>query len=499
MLRTGTFSPAYAAHFVATMGAVITARNAQAARTRNAILAIFSLLTVVLAVASYGMVEHERQKAITDAAHWSDVLVGTFVDHHFPELTSVVSPSDGERRTGRPEISAAFARKIKTLSLWTPTGARIYGYQGYQNPDYELDHLTTAPKTASGFHSALRGVTTSALIHPNSRADDAHVSLGPKIEIFAPIRNNTTGEVTAIAHVHADGDALSYSSIILGHVSAISLGILILMTGTGILWALRHFSMGDATTQSASAATETTTARLLQNNEQLRTELVDNGLKFAHCNEQMLKRIGAELHDGPTQLIGLALLRMDGLRVENVTGNSAARSTYERTLDAIQSSLQDAMSEIRQLCAGLSLPGIDRLELTDVIESAISRHERQTGTNVTFDLPAATDIRCSDGIKAICYRFVQEGLNNAFRHAGGKGQHIELRAVRGGLQLIVSDRGGGFAPAEPKSGSRGGLGLTGLRQRIEAIGGTFDIQSGRDQGTRLAAYIPFGTSETIHG
>lgn len=501
MLRTGTFSSAYAAHVVSTMGAVFTARNSQTAHTRNVLLAIFSLLTIVIAVASYGMVEHERQKGISDAALWSDVLVGTFVDHHFPELKSVASSADVERRTGRPEISAAFARKIKSFSLWTPTGARIYGYQGYQNPEYELDQLTVAPTTATGFRNALRGATISALVHPRAHADDIGPSLAPKIEIFSPIRHNATREITAIAHIHAEADALTYSNILLGHIGAISLGVLILLTGMGILWVVRHQSGYELASAAHSAPADGATAHLMQNNEQLRTQLVDNGLKFAHSNEQMLKRIGAELHDGPTQLIGLALLRMDGLRIDNVTGSSTSRSTYERTLDTIQSSLQDAMSEIRQLCSGLSLPGIERLELTDVIASAIRKHERRTGTQVSFELPAANAVSCNDGVKAICYRFVQEGLNNAFRHAGGVGQHIELRAVRGGLQVIVSDSGGGFFPEDAGAGasSPGGLGLPGLRHRIEAIGGTFDIQSRRNQGTRLVAYIPLGASEAIHG
>ncbi|TKB24966.1 MAG: sensor histidine kinase, partial [Mesorhizobium sp.] len=81
--------------------------------------------------------------------------------------------------------------------------------------------------------------------------------------------------------------------------------------------------------------------------------------------------------------------------------------------------------------------------------------------------------------KISIYRFVQEGLNNAFRHGKGKGQQVRATMKGGKLLVEVQDTGPGFNPARSE-----GLGLAGLRERIESIGGQFETLSGPG-GTRL--------------
>jgi signal transduction histidine kinase len=80
----------------------------------------------------------------------------------------------------------------------------------------------------------------------------------------------------------------------------------------------------------------------------------------------------------------------------------------------------------------------------------------------------------SHAIKICVYRFIQEGLNNAFRHAGGIGQSVRCRCDSGSLLVSVRDRGaGGPHSAEEREV---GLGLTGLRERVESLGGVLDIR-----------------------
>jgi len=80
---------------------------------------------------------------------------------------------------------------------------------------------------------------------------------------------------------------------------------------------------------------------------------------------------------------------------------------------------------------------------------------------------------------------VQEGLTNAFRHAGGNGQRVTAGGIHA-LEVAVSDGGPGL-PAD--CSSTGGVGLAGLRARIEGIGGTLGICSAAGKGTRLVAYF----------
>jgi signal transduction histidine kinase len=87
-------------------------------------------------------------------------------------------------------------------------------------------------------------------------------------------------------------------------------------------------------------------------------------------------------------------------------------------------------------------------------------------------------------VKISVFRFVQEALNNSFRHAGGIDQKVICRFDGRDLELKVADGGPGFVP-ETTTGADGGLGLVGLRERIESLGGTLQIESVAGDGTIL--------------
>jgi signal transduction histidine kinase len=131
------------------------------------------------------------------------------------------------------------------------------------------------------------------------------------------------------------------------------------------------------------------------------------------------------------------------------------------------------------------LPELECLSLEEALELAISNHERRSSTSVGFKIPRdCPSVPAS--IKTCVYRFVQEGLNNAFRHAGGTGQHVSVSCDADMLSVEVSDKGPGLAAANAPS-SESGLGLSGLRDRIESLGGSMLVRSAEGEGTRLRA------------
>ena len=93
--------------------------------------------------------------------------------------------------------------------------------------------------------------------------------------------------------------------------------------------------------------------------------------------------------------------------------------------------------------------------------------------------PSAAELSQSE--KICIYRLVQEGLNNAARHAGGAGQRVAAVYSDQHLDITVADKGPGFEIGQARDGS---LGLAGLRERIESLGGDFGIESS-PTGTRL--------------
>jgi signal transduction histidine kinase len=79
-------------------------------------------------------------------------------------------------------------------------------------------------------------------------------------------------------------------------------------------------------------------------------------------------------------------------------------------------------------------------------------------------------------------------LANGFRHAAGAGQRVELKLGDHGMEVVISDNGPGF---DPQAAIREGhLGLLGMRERVEVLGGTFDVQSRPMQGTVIRVTLP---------
>jgi signal transduction histidine kinase len=151
--------------------------------------------------------------------------------------------------------------------------------------------------------------------------------------------------------------------------------------------------------------------------------------------------------------------------------------------------MQNALKEMRGIAAGLSLPQLADLGLPETITRVVRTHERRTGTQVALEMVGIPD-QAPLPLKITVYRLLQEALNNAYRHAGGLGQRV--RVTQAGTQLVVeiSDDGPGFDPEQVTQWD-GHLGLSGMRERVESLGGLFEIESLKGQGTRILARLPF--------
>jgi signal transduction histidine kinase len=316
---------------------------------------------------------------------------------------------------------------------------------------------------------------------PTPGEDDAEErAIAPDLlEIYAPVHETHSRRVIAVAEFYATATKLrsdvwyevASSWLIVGHVT------LYMMAALWGIVAKGSRTIDEQRSQLKERIGEL--QKLLTQNEDLRVRLERSNATVADANEQFLRRIGADLHDGPAQLLSYTLLRLHRFTalVERV-GNEKERCE----LSLIRDSLSDTLREIRNISEGLALPELDPIALREVIELAISSHERLTNTRVSRLLEGLPE-ETPQSLKICVYRFVQEGLTNAFRHADGIGQTVTASGARL-LEISISDRGPGLAG---ESAGAGGLGLAGLRARIEAIGGKLEITSAQGQGTHLAA------------
>ncbi len=310
------------------------------------------------------------------------------------------------------------------------------------------------------------------------------------LETYIPVRRHGSGQIIAVVEFYQSVDNLEAEIAArqrLGWlaVSATATVIYLVLVGY-VRWA-------DKTIGRQKAALSDQVARLtdlLAQNEELRHRMRRAAASVTTLNEQWLRRISAELHDGPAQEIGLALLRLDrviGQSEEDLAGD-ADRLQRQEHLPLIHSYLGHAMQELRDIAAGLGLPQLNELTLADTVSRAVRAHERRTGTKVALDsgnFPEQAPLP----VKITTYRFIQEALNNAYRHAGGTGQQVRVRGDAGQLSIEVMDQGPGFDTNQVVN-LDDHFGLAGMRERVESLGGSFHIESEINQGTKVIARLP---------
>ena len=223
--------------------------------------------------------------------------------------------------------------------------------------------------------------------------------------------------------------------------------------------------------------------------ETQRTRIKQASSRGVELNEQYLRRIGSELHDGPLQSIGFALLKLDSIFQ---SGNDSARSDKADfvVIDKIQHALNDALQELRSLSAGLTIPELQELSSREAIAKVIERHESRTSTSVNHELHNLPR-NLSTPTKICLYRLVQEGLNNAYRHGAGIDQRVDVSVQGSLLFLTVSDGGPGMDVNDVnKINDADHLGLRGMRERVESLGGDFQItRTSKSGGVKLIATL----------
>jgi two-component system sensor histidine kinase UhpB len=203
-------------------------------------------------------------------------------------------------------------------------------------------------------------------------------------------------------------------------------------------------------------------------------------------NETMegeIQRMAHAVHDEAGQLLDAARLVMSGV------AHDVAPPLQDR-LREVGAILDQAEKELRRLAHELRPTILDDLGLLPALQLLADGVSRRTSVSVSVE--SSLGIRLPTNVETTVYRIVQEALTNVTRHSRARNVKIELaRDTRLNLRCSVRDDGLGFDPATvPAHGQRRGLGLVGIRERLNAVGGTLQIRSARGQGTELIVDIP---------
>jgi PAS domain S-box-containing protein len=198
--------------------------------------------------------------------------------------------------------------------------------------------------------------------------------------------------------------------------------------------------------------------------------------------EEEAKRIAHALHDEAGQLLASVHIALEGI------AQDLAPATGDR-LKAVRGLLDQIESQLRQLAHELRPTILDDLGLVPALEFLSKGVSKRTKLQVI--VKGRTIGRLSAAVETTLYRIVQEALNNAARHAQAHLATIQLERNGHLIQCRVSDDGIGFnVQAALSRKGHPGLGLIGIRERLNAIGGAYRIISAPGQGTTLQVEIP---------
>jgi signal transduction histidine kinase len=198
--------------------------------------------------------------------------------------------------------------------------------------------------------------------------------------------------------------------------------------------------------------------------------------------ERQIQRIAHDVHDAAGPLLDAARLAMSGVAHEL----SPAMRERLREIGAI---LNQAETELRRLSHELRPLILDDLGLVPALECLAERVSKRAGLSVRVE--SALKGRPPAHVETALYRIVQEALTNVIRHSRANHVKIDLRSDAAMcLRCVVHDDGVGFNPAAHSGSGERGLGLLGIRERLNALGGRLRIQSERDGGTALLVEIP---------
>lgn len=207
------------------------------------------------------------------------------------------------------------------------------------------------------------------------------------------------------------------------------------------------------------------------------------------AQEQERKRIARELHDDTAQLLFAQLLRVSAL-------SSSPHPEVRETASQIGEMMSEAMESVRRLGHELRPPALDDLGLRDALEDLAHRMSEQMGIPVEFST-AEFRKRVDPAVELVLYRVAQEALTNTWKHARASWVHGTIVRDEQGVRLVIEDNGVGFDARSPSSSDgRGiGMGLFGMAERVELVGGTLTVDGARQPGTRVEAYIPLESPE----
>lgn len=451
-------------------------------------LASLVILVVGMAAIGFWLTRQIEDGVVRRAAATAAVYIDSAVAPLLQNLATAQDLTPAEKQK-LDELfqTTPLGDQIPSFKVWTPTGRVVYSTaSNIAGQTFPID---------DGLARALKGEIAADISPLNAQENVDERARGvPLLEIYSPVRRTGTDQIIASAEfyqsvVDLQSDVNRTIQQTWLFVGAVTVGMYLLLAGF-----VRVASSTISRQQKELNVRVQQLQELVTTNAALDERVRHAAAQTTALNEQVLRRISAELHDGPAQDLGLALLKLDNV-IAQTEAQPGRDCQQEQDVNVVKRSLDHALQEIRAISSGMGVPQLNELTLQEIVNRVVRTHERRTNTRVvleTHDLPAQASLP----IKITLYRVLQESLNNAFRHAQGVGQQVNVGVQNNQLTIQVSDRGHTLHAPRPNDDDAEHLGLVGMRDRVESLGGTFEFIGGNGDGARVHAQLPLQTENS---
>jgi signal transduction histidine kinase len=220
-----------------------------------------------------------------------------------------------------------------------------------------------------------------------------------------------------------------------------------------------------------------------------RQELRSLSARLVETQENERKNISRDLHDAVGQSMSAVQFELHGLSVALAPYPDPLRTRVNRIRELVESSV----AMVRNMALLLRPSMLDDLGLATALEWQANQVSRSTGVRIKIVADALPN-ELPEEHKVCVFRIVQEALNNVCRHANASSVEITLMAVDGKLSVTIRDDGRGFLNTR-----KTGLGLIGMQERVEGLGGSLAVKSEPGKGTGIDVSLPLPQHVTARG
>lgn len=229
--------------------------------------------------------------------------------------------------------------------------------------------------------------------------------------------------------------------------------------------------------------------RLLDQSRHLQEQLRQLSRRIMSAQEEERRRISRELHDVIAQVLTSINLRLSVLKAE-ATANTEGLS---RNIARTQRMVEKSVDVVHRFAYDLRPAALDHLGLIPALHSFMTNFTKETGIRVSLTAFAGVN-RLDTDKRTVLYRVAQEALTNVSRHAEASRVETTIQRLPKAVLMRIKDNGRAFDVNRALHPGKGeSMGLLGMRERVEMVGGTFTVESAPGKGTTIQAQIPFNT------